>query len=226
MSGRRPGRIGRAVPLVAAGYLAGVVLLAVLAPAVAPHDPYDQQLADALLPPGTPGQAGLHLLGTDELGRDTFSRLVYGARPILLVAAASVALAATIGSAVGLISGFARGAVDHLFMRLSDIQLSLPPLVLAILLAVAVSPGVGSAVAAISLVIWPQYARVVRAETLRVSTSDYVLLARVAGLGRIRTLVHHVVPNTLNIVVVLATLNLAIAVIFSAGLSVDRKSVV
>lgn len=199
--------------------LAGMAIVALLAPLVAPHDPYRQSLVDALLAPGSTGGAGFHLMGTDELGRDTLSRLLYGIRPVGLIALVSVTASALIGSSVGLISGFSKGWLDSILMRLADVQLSVPPIVLAIILAVALRPGVTTAILAISLVTWPQYARVVRAEAMRVGTSDYVRLARVAGLKKGRLLAFHVVPNVLNIVIVLATLNLSIAIIFSAALS-------
>ncbi len=199
--------------------IAAIALAALLAPLVAPHDPYAQSLAGALRPPGSTSDRGFHLLGTDELGRDTFSRLIHGVRPVSLIALVSVTLATIVGSTVGLVSGFARGWTDNILMRLADIQLSVPPIVLAIILAVSLRPGVTTAIVAISLVTWPQYARVVRAEAMRVGTSEYVRLARVAGVKKGRLLVFHVIPNVLNIVVVLATLNLSIAIIFSAALS-------
>lgn len=207
------------VPLLATGFLVLVVVVGLVAPWLVPLDPYQQRLTDALLPPLSDGSLGFHFLGTDELGRDTLSRLILGTRPMLLVAVSSVLLAAVIGLVVGLTAGFLGGPLDAALMRVSDIQLSIPPIVLAILLAAALSPGVASAVLAITLVTWPQYARVIRAETLRVSTADFVKAARVAGLARPRILGIHILPNIMNLVVVLATLNLAIAVIISAALS-------
>lgn len=199
--------------------LAAMALLAVLAPFVAPQDPYRQSLIDALSSPGSTGQHGWHLLGTDELGRDTLSRLLHGIRPVGFIALVSVSIAAVVGSTVGLVAGALGGWVDAVFMRVADVQLSIPPIVLAIILAVSLRPGVTTAIIAIALVTWPQYARVIRAEAMRVGTSEYVRLARVAGLRQGRLLLYHVIPNVLNIVIVLATLNLSIAVIFSAALS-------
>ena len=118
-----------------------------------------------------------------------------------------------------MLAGFIGGWVGDVAMRIADIQLSVPPIIVAILLAVALQPGVTSTIAAIALVTWPGYARVVRADTLRVRTSDYVQLARVAGLSRRRILVDHVMPNVLNSYVVLCTLNLSIAIIFASALS-------
>ena len=199
--------------------LGTIAFAALFASFVAPHDPYAQSLSDSLAPPGSSSDRGFHLLGTDELGRDTFSRLIYGVRPLALITLVSVTLATVVGSTVGLVSGFARGWTDSSLMRLADIQLSVPQIVLAIILAVSLQPGVTTAIIAIALVTWPQYARVVRAEAMRVGTSEYVQLARVAGVKKHRLLGFHVIPNVLNIIVVLATLNLSIAIIFSASLS-------
>src|SRR5205085_4401286 len=126
--------------------------------------------------------------------RDIASRLVYGIRPLLVVITLSVAIAAVVGLLYGLVAGTAPRPGEATLMRVADIQLSIPPIVLAVLLAVVLAPGVKSSVIAIALVTWPQYARVVRAETLRVKTSDYLALARVAGLGPLRSLRDHIVP--------------------------------
>jgi peptide/nickel transport system permease protein len=200
-------------------FVALVLFTTLFASWLAPQDPGRQVLADTLLEPGSDGRAGYHLLGTDELGRDVFSRLIYGARPLLVVVGISVAIAATVGLIYGLLAGTAPRAVEAVMMRVADIQLSIPPIILAVLLAVVLDPGIKSSVIAIALVTWPQYARVVRAETLRVKTADYVALARVAGLGRLRVLRHHILPNVMNTFVVLCSLNLAVAIIFESALS-------
>jgi peptide/nickel transport system permease protein len=205
--------------VVAAGLVVAAIVVAFAASIVAPYDPYKQNLIDSLLPPGSHGLAGRHLLGTDELGRDILSRLIYGVRPLLAIVIVSVSLAAVFGLAYGLLAGSAPRAPATVLMRLADIQLSIPPIVLAVLLAVILAPGIRTSIVAIVVVTWPQYARVVRAETLRVRTSDYVALARVAGLSRWKILRHHVVPNVMNTFVVLCTLNLAVAIIFAAALS-------
>lgn len=204
---------------VALGFVALVVFIGIFAPLVAPMDPQRQVLQDTLLRPGAHGRAGRHLLGTDELGRDIASRLIYGVRPLLVVIVLSVAIAATFGLAYGLIAGASPRGVEATMMRVADIELSIPPIVLAVLLAVVLAPGVKSSVIAIALVTWPQYGRVVRAETLRVKTSDYLALARVAGLGPVRTMRYHIVPNVMNTFVVLCSLNLSVAIIFASALS-------
>ena len=215
---KRPHRAG-VIVAAASIFLVALALLALLAPLLAPYDPLKQNLADALLPPGSSGTAGLYLLGTDELGRDTLSRLMYGIRPIAVIALVSTAVATVLGSLVGLLAGVGRRLFETVIMRIADIQLSVPPIILAIVLAVALQPGVVTAAVAITLVTWPQYARVVRAETARIKTSDFIRLARVAGVRGSRLLIYHFVPNVLSVVVVLATLNLSIAIIFAASLS-------
>lgn len=199
--------------------VSGIVLLLILAaglaaPWIAPRDPVQQSLADALRPPG-----GSHLLGTDELGRDVFSRLIWGVRPLATIVFSSVGIAAAFGFLYGLVAGTVRGPLATTMMRIADIQLSIPPVILAVLLAVSMSPGVVSVITAIALVTWPEYARIVRAETLRVRTSDYVALARVAGLSPPRLLRHHIVPNVVSGFVVICTLNLSVAILFASALS-------
>jgi ABC-type dipeptide/oligopeptide/nickel transport system permease subunit len=204
---------------IALGFVVLVVVAGIFAPLVAPMDPNKQVLHDALLPPGSVGRSGRHLLGTDELGRDIASRLVYGIRPLIVVILLSVSIAAFFGLLFGLLAGTAPRPGEATMMRVADIQLSIPPIILAVLLAVVLAPGVKSTVIAIALVTWPQYARVVRAEVLRVKTSDYVALARVAGLGPLRSLRDHIVPNVMNTFVVLCSLNLSVAIIFASALS-------
>ena len=208
-------RVRLTVPVAVSGIVLLLILAAGLAaPWIAPRDPVQQSLADALRPPG-----GGHLLGTDELGRDVFSRLIWSVRPLATIVFSSVGIAAAFGFLYGLVAGTVRGPLATAMMRIADIQLSIPPVILAVLLAVSMSPGVVSVITAISLVTWPEYARIVRAETLRVRTSDYVALARVAGLSPPRLLRHHIVPNVVSGFVVICTLNLSVAILFASALS-------
>ncbi|MBO0837058.1 MAG: ABC transporter permease, partial [Actinobacteria bacterium] len=204
---------------VAAGFIILVVLVGILAPVLAPADPLRQHLQDSLLPPGSRMGGTLYLLGTDDLGRDVLSRLIYGIRPLTVVVSLAVASSAAVGFVYGLVAGYLGGRVDVAMMRLADMQLSIPPIILAILLAFLLRPGVTSSAAAIAFVTWPGYGRLVRSEVLRVRSSDYVQLARVAGLQGPRLVWGHVVPNVLNAFAVLVTLNIAIAVLISAALS-------
>lgn len=212
----RPRVIGRSLSTtVAAVVLVGVASITLLAPWIAPYEPNAQDLGSALMPPFSPG----HVLGTDEMGRDVLSRLLFGGRPILLIALGSTAIALVAGTFAGLFAGYVGGFLGAVTMRLADLQLSFPPIALAVLLAAILSPGVKSALISIALVTWPQVARIVRADTLRVSTSDYVSLARVAGLSRREILGRHVAPNVATVIIVIGTINLGVAVIFSAAMS-------
>lgn len=201
--------------VIASGVLVFVVVVALAAPWLMPYEPNKQDLSAALLPPLSDG----HHLGTDELGRDVLSRLMAGGRPILFVAFASTTMALLVGVLAGLVAGFLGKTTDAVVMRVADIQLSVPPIALAVLLAAIIGPGVTSALVAIPLVTWPQIARVVRSDVMRVGASDFVALARVAGLGSWRILTRHVAPNVATVVVVVGTLNLGVAVIYSAALS-------
>ncbi|MCU1504417.1 MAG: peptide transporter permease [Ilumatobacteraceae bacterium] len=213
--GRRP----TFAVVIATVVVAIAVITAVTGSLLAPKDPGKQRLRDTLIPPMRSGRFGRYVLGSDELGRDVLSRLIAGTRPLLLVVVVSVAAAALFGLVWGLIAGTGGRVVPTVMMRIADMQLSIPPVILAVILAVVFDPGVRTSIVAISLVTWPSYARVVRAETLKVRSSDYVALARVAGLGKIRVLRHHILPNIMNSFVVLCTLQLATAIIFAAALS-------
>ena len=217
---RRSGPVARALSLYAAlGLVTLVVLAALTAPWLGLRDPLQQDLSAVLLPPGSSGAHGSSLLGTDPIGRDVLARLVFGIRPLLTIIVLAVSLAAAFGLLYGLVAGFSRGRLGQVAMRIADVQLSIPPVILAIVFAAAMQPGVKSVVIAIALVTWPQYARVIRSEVLRLRTTEFVLLARTAGLGRGQILRRHIAPNVLNSFVVLVTLELSSAVIFASALS-------
>jgi ABC-type dipeptide/oligopeptide/nickel transport system permease subunit len=148
-----------------------------------------------------------------------FSRVLWGVRPLGVVSVVGVALGGSIGTAFGLTAGSARGAVEATMMRFADIMLSIPPIVLAVLLALLFGAGEKSAIIAITLVLWPQFARISRADTITVLASDYCQLARVAGMRRIRLMRSHVLPNIMNNVTVLVTLSFGTAVLVSSALS-------
>ena len=191
-----------------------LVLMAVFAPVAATHDPIAQNLAERLLPPLTRG----HLMGTDEFGRDIYSRLVYGARVTLYIVALVAITAPTIGLIIGTISGYAGGWVDVVLMRLTDIFLAFPKLILALALVAVLGPGIENAVLAIALTSWPPYARVARAETLTVRNSDYIAAVRLQGAGPIRIISGHVMPMCLSSVVIRVTLDMAGVILTAAGL--------
>jgi len=204
----------KSAPVVSIALLALVVLGGLLASVLAPYNPETQNLAAALQHP-----SAQHVFGTDDLGRDVASRLVYGIRPLGVVSLVGVAVGATFGILIGLISGSARGWVESVLMRLADIMLSIPPIVLAVLLALLFGAGEESAIIAIALVLWPQFARVARADTVSVLASEYCDLARVAGLSRLTLIRRHVVMNITNNLIVLGTLSFGTAILVSSALS-------
>jgi len=209
-----------------AGLLVAVALAALLAPLIAPHNPLAQDLMLGRMPPffmagAEPG----HWLGTDSLGRDVLSRMLFGARVALLVALVAGTATCLIGSALGLVAGFYRGWVDRIICRLVDIWMAFPPVLFSILLIAVLGTGLTSIVIAIVVIDWTRFCRVVRAETLNQAQMDYVHSARVAGFSRLRTLAAEVLPNVLPVVVALLTLEMGIAVIVEAILSFVNLSV-
>ena len=200
--------------------IAVLILVAVLAPLIAPHSPTEQSLPDKLLPPAwEAGGSTKHLLGTDVLGRDVLSRLVYGARVSLIVAAVALLAGGGIGLAVGIVSGYVGGRTDSFLMRTVDATLTFPTILIALLLAVSLGPGLGTIAIAITVLIWARFARVVRGEVLAVKARDFVALARVHGCSHLRIMAVHIVPNVLNTFMVLLTLHIGFVIIVEASLS-------
>ena len=191
-----------------------LVLAAALAPWIAPHDPIAQDLGNRLLPPGTPG----HRLGTDDFGRDILSRILHGARITLQIVALVALTAPVLGLLVGTVAGYFGGWVDAVLMRVTDIFLAFPRLILALALVAVLGPGVGNAVLAIALTAWPPYARVARAETLTVRGSDYIAAVRLQGAGAPRIIWGHVVPMCVPSVIIRVTLDMAGVILIAAGL--------
>jgi peptide/nickel transport system permease protein len=189
------------------------ILVAIFAPLIAPHDPLAQN--------ATPAQSPSlhHLFGTDELGRDVLSRVIYGSRVSLPIALALVALAMTIGSIIGSVAGYFRGFADGLLMRSADLVFAFPPIILAMVVAAVLGRGLFNAALAIVVVAWPSYARVVRGLVLSVGDAEYVQTARLLGATSRRALVRDVLPNVAGPVLVLATLDLANAILLLSGLS-------
>lgn len=191
-----------------------LVVVAAFAPWIATHDPYEQNLTQRLLPPGGAG----HWLGTDEFGRDIFSRVVYGARITLMIVVLVAAIAAPIGLIVGTASGYLGGWVDAVLMRITDVFLAFPSLILALAFVAALGPGIENAIIAIALTAWPPYARMARAETLTIRSSDYIAVARMQGAGTWRILLGHVMPLCIASVIVRVTLDMAGIILTAAGL--------
>lgn len=186
---------------------------AILAPVIATHDPMAQDLGARLLPPSSS-----HLLGTDDLGRDIFSRLVHGSRITLYMATLVAVIAGPIGLIVGASAGYLGGWIDIVAMRVVDVFLSFPSLILALAFVAALGPGIENAVIAISLSAWPPIARLARAEALTVRNSDFIAAARLQGASRLRIVVRHVMPICIPSVVIRITLNMAGIILTAAGL--------
>jgi len=205
---------------VALGLIVLFVLTALVGPYLVAHDPMQGSLRDRLDPPAwAEGGNAAHLLGTDRLGRDVLSRIVTGARISLAVCVIVIAIAGSIGTAVGTFSGYAGGWVDRVLMRLVDLALSLPVILLALLLGAISGPSFTNIIVVISLVLWSQYARMARGETLRVKNEDYVDLARTSGLGHAAIILRHVLPNIAPSLIVVATLQVGIVIVLEASLS-------
>jgi peptide/nickel transport system permease protein len=224
----RPARRLRLDPRAVAGgaIVTALLLAAILAPWLAPHNPLDQDLMSGLLPPswsasGNPN----YFFGTDSLGRDILSRLIYGARIAAFVALVAASLACLIGSLLGLLAGFYRGIVDQLVSRSIDVWMAFPPVLLSIVLAAVVGAGLSTVILAIVVIDWTRFARVVRSEVLVNRELDYVAAARVVGLSPSRTLFAEVLPNILPLIATLLTVEMGIAVIVEAILSFVGLSV-
>jgi peptide/nickel transport system permease protein len=200
--------------------IVALVGAALLAPVIAPQSPTEQSLPDKLLPPAwQEGGSAKHLLGTDLLGRDLLSRMLYGARVSLTVAAAALLAGGAVGLAVGIVAGYRGGRVDSILMRVVDATLTFPTILIALLLAVSLGQGLRTIVLAITLIIWARFARVVRGEVLTVKQRDFVALARVHGCSHLRIMAIHIVPNVLNTFMVLLTLHIGFVIIVEASLS-------
>jgi peptide/nickel transport system permease protein len=199
---------------VGAAIVLALVLAALFAPLITGYDPYKMEIAIRLEPPSP-----AHILGTDNYGRDLYTRLVYGARVSLVVGLGSVALALVIGVTVGLIAGYVRGGVDLAIMRVVDVVLAFPSILLALALISVLGAGITSVIVAVALVQWTVYARVVRASTLALVQEDFILAARAVGVPSYRVILGHILPNALAPLVVLATLGIGTAITAEAALS-------
>ncbi|PKF80663.1 ABC transporter permease [Vibrio sp. vnigr-6D03] len=202
------------------GWLLLLVFAALFAPLISPHNPLEQDLFTSQLPPAwlPSGEQG-YWLGSDSLGRDVMSRIIYGTRVSLTIAITAGILTCVIGSLLGLIAGYYRGWADAIISRATDIWMSFPPVLFAILLIAVIGTGVGSVIVAIVVIDWTRFTRVVRAETLNQCSMDYVLSARVAARPKFNTLIKEILPNLLPAISVLLTLEMGIAVIVEAILS-------
>ena len=211
----RQWRLFRRNRLAMTGLITVIILVAasIAAPLLAPQNPALQDLPARLAPPSAE-----HWLGADELGRDLLSRLLYGGRVTLGMVIAVVALVAPFGLAVGCVAGYLGGFADRVLMRLTDIFLAFPRLILALAFVAALKPGLTSAIIAIALTAWPPYARLARAETLSIRNTDYIATIRITGASSARIVLRHVVPMCLPSVIVRVTLDMSGIILTAAGL--------
>lgn len=207
-------------------WLGGLFLAALAAPLIAPQDPLAQDLFLGRMPPfWMAGAEPGYYLGTDSLGRDVLTRILYGARVAFLVAIIAGGLTCLIGASLGLAAGFLRGWVDLAVSRLIDIWMAFPPVLFSILLIAVMGPGLFSIILAIVVIDWTRFARVVRAEAMAQGAMDYVASAEVSGRSRLSTMVVEILPNVLPTIIVLLTLEMGIAVIVEAILSFVNLSI-
>jgi peptide/nickel transport system permease protein len=191
-----------------------LIFMSIFAPLLAPYDPIVQSLPDRLLPPLTPG----HWMGTDDFGRDIYSRLLYGSRITLYIVMLVILTAPVVGLIIGTVAGYFGGWVDAVLMRITDVFLAFPKLILALALVAVLGPGMVNAVLAIAVTSWPPYARVARAEALTVRNSDYIAATRLQGASALRLIWGHVMPMCLPSVIIRVTLDMAGVILTAAGL--------
>jgi peptide/nickel transport system permease protein len=206
----------RASPLnvVALVIIGTFFVMALLGPVLAPYDPIVPNMQNRLLAPSSS-----HLFGTDELGRDVFSRVLAGAQISLGIATLILGIAIPVGTLIGVVAGYAGGIVDELLMRLTDIFLAFPAIILAMAIAAALGPNLRNTVIALTLVYWPWYARLVRGQVLQIKERDYVEAARSVGVPTQRLVVRHILPNCVAVIIIQATIDFGFAVLATAGLS-------
>jgi peptide/nickel transport system permease protein len=201
--------------LLGASWLIFVTVVSLLAPTLAPYDPLEVNLRTRLLPIGTPA----HLLGTDDLGRDILSRLIWGGRISLIVGFTAVLFAMVVGTFIGLLTGFYGGKLDAIVMRLIDILMAFPAILLAIAIVAALGPGLEHAMLAVAIVGIPYYTRIVRGSVLALREREYILAAQALGSNHWRTIAAHLFPNSLPPLIIAATLDVGWMIMFAAGLS-------
>ncbi len=191
----------------------GLILVAAFAPWIAPQSPIGQDLGNRLLPPSSE-----HFMGTDELGRDIFSRVIHGSRITLLIVALVAIISAPLGLLIGAVSGYFGGWIDKLLMGITDVFLSMPKLILALAFVAALGPGIENAIIAIAITAWPVYARIARAETLTFRQSEFIAATQMLGASNTRIIVRHVLPLCTSSMIVRMTLDMAGIILTAAGL--------
>jgi peptide/nickel transport system permease protein len=217
---RRSGLRGQRLPVVSLAIIGVFVFAALFASVLSPADPAEQTLRARFMPPVWDERGTWkHVLGTDRLGRDLLSRIIWGSRVSLTAGVLTVLLASAVGASVGLVAGYYGGRVDTVLMRVTDATMSFPVILLALILAVTVGPSFVNVVIAIGVILWARYARVIRGQVLTLMELDFITQARIAGASAGRIILRHLFPNTLNTLVVLTTLQVGYVIIVEASLS-------
>ena len=216
---RRAWRLRR-LPLIPIIILALFVVTGIAAPWIAPHDPERGNIRERTLPPAwSNGGSTQYLLGTDQQGRDMLSRVIYGARISLVVVVVALGVGAGLGVSLGLVAGWYGSWVDELVMRVTDIKLAIPTILLALVLVLALGQSFLTIVLVMAIAVWPRFARNIRGEVLQLKTMDYVALAKVAGASTPRLLAFHIFPGVINTLIVLSTLEVGIVILLESTLS-------
>ena len=193
--------------------IVALIVIAVLAPVIAPYDPVETNIGNRLQP-----LSFTHYFGTDEMGRDIFSRVIWGARLTLYVIGLVAIIAAPVGILVGTVSGYLGGIIDTILMRITDIFLAFPKLILALAFVAALGPGIENAIIAISITSWPPYARIARAETITIRNCDFIKAIRLQGASALRIIIGHIMPLCLPSLIIRVTLDMAGIILTAAGL--------
>ena len=206
--------------IIPAFVLAVLLFIAIFAPVVAPHPPNKMSLTKRLQPPAfVMGGSRAHILGTDKLGRDILSRAIYGARVSLSVSLLVILITSTCGTILGITAGYLGGRVDGLIMRITDVSLCFPALLLAMLLAVSLGPSFLTVVLSMSILGWAPYARLIRGETLKLREADFIAQARIIGSSALRIMVRHIFPNIINPLIIMMTLSVGMLILTESTLS-------
>jgi peptide/nickel transport system permease protein len=212
--------IFKRIPKGAALIILLLLFCAIFSPLIAPHDPVEQSLAEVFMPPfWEKGGLAAHILGTDNLGRDVLSRIIYGARVSAIVGFAGVILSGVFGTLLGIFAGYFGGKLDSVIMRITDMMLSFPIILIAIAIIGAIGPSLTNMIIVLAITNWVGYTRIIRYEAMSLSKSEFIEMAVISGCRWWRILLVHILPNVLNSAVVLGTLDVGKLIIFESGLS-------
>lgn len=207
---------GRRLPWISVFIVGTVLFCAVFAPLVAPHDPTELNMMQTKL---APGEDLRHPLGTDIMGRDMLSRLIYGARTTILTSVVALGTGVLAGTVLGLVSGYKGGWLDSLIMRLVDAALGFPTILLAMMIVIILGVGLQNIILAVALTVWARFARMIRGEVLSIKEMDFVTLAKIAGVGTPSIILRHIFPNTVNVLLVITSLQVGQVILLEASLS-------